>query len=88
MEADRQQTVSLPAVLLRGLIRGYQLFLSPVLGNNCRFDPTCSAYAMESIARHGAVRGTWLGARRILRCHPWGGHGHDPVPDTLPRRNS
>lgn len=88
MEADRQQTVSLPAVLLRGLIRGYQLFLSPVLGNNCRFDPTCSAYAMEALARHGAVRGTWLGARRILRCHPWGGHGHDPVPDTLPRRNS
>lgn len=88
MEADRQQTVSFPAVLLRGLIRGYQLFLSPVLGNNCRFDPTCSAYAMEALARHGAVRGTWLGARRILRCHPWGGHGHDPVPNTLPRRNS
>lgn len=88
MDADRPQTFSFPAVLLRGLIRGYQLFLSPVLGNNCRFDPTCSAYAMEAIARHGAVRGTWLGARRILRCHPWGGHGHDPVPDSLPRRNT
>ncbi|MEQ8246523.1 MAG: membrane protein insertion efficiency factor YidD [Alphaproteobacteria bacterium] len=75
---------SVPAVLLRALVRGYQLFISPVLGANCRFDPTCSAYAHEAIGRFGAVRGTFLALKRVSRCHPWGGFGHDPVPERAP----
>jgi uncharacterized protein len=66
------------------MIRGYQLLLSPVLGNNCRFDPTCSTYAIEAIRTHGLLRGTGLAMRRIGRCHPWGGAGHDPVPPRRP----
>jgi uncharacterized protein len=66
------------------LIRGYQLLLSPVLGNNCRFHPTCSEYAIEAVRAHGVVRGLWLTVRRIGRCHPWGGAGHDPVPPRRP----
>lgn len=62
------------------LIRGYQLLLSPWLGNNCRFQPTCSGYAMEAVRTHGVWRGLWLSARRVGRCHPWGGQGYDPVP--------
>jgi len=66
------------------LIRGYQLLLSPLLGNNCRFQPTCSEYAIESIHAHGLWHGSWLAIRRIGRCHPWGGAGHDPVPPRRP----
>lgn len=62
------------------LIRGYQRGISPFLPPACRFTPTCSAYAAEAIERYGATRGTWLATRRLLRCHPWGGTGHDPVP--------
>lgn len=62
------------------LIRLYQLTLSSVMGRQCRFLPTCSEYAMEAIDKHGALKGSWLAVRRILRCHPWGGHGFDPVP--------
>lgn len=69
------------SVLLRGLVRGYQLVLSPVLPASCRYQPSCSAYAMEAIGRFGAIRGGWLAMRRIARCHPWGGDGYDPVPD-------
>ena len=61
-------------------IRLYQWTLSPLLGVNCRYAPSCSAYAVEAIATHGALRGGWLGLKRILRCHPWGGSGYDPVP--------
>ena len=61
-------------------IRLYQWTLSPLLGFNCRYAPRCSAYTIEAIATHGPVRGLWLGLKRILRCHPWGGSGHDPVP--------
>lgn len=68
------------SLLLCGLIRGYQLLLSPVLPASCRFTPSCSAYGLEAIRRHGALRGSWLALRRILRCHPWGGLGYDPVP--------
>lgn len=66
------------------LIRGYQLLLSPWLGNNCRYQPTCSQYTIEAVQAHGVLRGLWLAARRIGRCHPWGGHGHDPVPPRRP----
>ena len=67
-------------IVLKGVIRAYQLLLSPVLGNNCRFHPNCSNYAIEAINQNGAMEGAWLAAKRIARCHPWGGHGHDPVP--------
>jgi putative membrane protein insertion efficiency factor len=69
------------ARLASGLIRGYQLLLSPLLGMNCRYEPSCSAYAREALATHGALKGLKLAAGRVLRCHPWGGHGFDPVPD-------
>ena len=66
--------------LLLLLLRFYQLFISPLTPPSCRFTPTCSAYAAEAIGRYGAWRGGRLALRRIGRCHPWGGHGYDPVP--------
>jgi len=66
--------------LLRLLIRGYQLGISPLLGPRCRFYPTCSEYALEALAVHGLFRGCRLALTRILRCHPWHPGGHDPVP--------
>jgi uncharacterized protein len=63
-----------------GLIRVYQKLISPLIGPQCRFIPTCSQYGIEALKKHGLFRGSWLTIRRILRCHPWGGHGHDPVP--------
>lgn len=63
------------------LIRGYQVGISPFLPPACRFQPTCSQYAVEAIERYGAARGSWLATRRIMRCHPWGGSGPDPVPE-------
>ena len=62
------------------MIRGYQTLISPWLPPGCQYTPTCSAYAAEAIGRHGAARGGWLAVRRLLRCHPWGGSGYDPVP--------
>jgi putative membrane protein insertion efficiency factor len=62
------------------MIRGYQVVIRPVMPAACRYTPTCSDYALEAVRRHGAMRGSWLAGRRILRCHPWGGTGHDPVP--------
>ena len=62
------------------LIRGYQLIISPLLGSNCRFMPTCSEYAMESLRSHGLIRGCYLTIKRVGKCHPWGGHGYDPIP--------
>jgi hypothetical protein len=70
-----------PSLLLRALIRVYQLFLSPVLPPRCRYLPTCSDYAAEAVLRHGALAGGWLALKRLLRCHPWGDSGYDPVPD-------
>jgi hypothetical protein len=61
-------------------IKFYRLAISPWLPAACRYTPTCSQYGMEAIRKHGAFKGGWLTLRRISRCHPWGGHGHDPVP--------
>jgi putative membrane protein insertion efficiency factor len=66
--------------LLLLLVRFYQLFISPLTPPSCRYTPTCSAYAAEAIGKYGAWQGGRLALRRIGRCHPWGGHGHDPVP--------
>jgi len=65
-------------------VRAYRLFLSPWVGQGCRFQPTCSAYALEALDRHGALKGSCLTAHRLCRCHPWGGSGYDPVPGTGP----
>jgi putative membrane protein insertion efficiency factor len=62
------------------IIKIYQIFISPMLPPRCRYTPTCSQYGMEAIRKHGALRGGWLTAKRIASCHPWGGHGYDPVP--------
>jgi hypothetical protein len=75
------------ATLLIVGVRAYQAVLSPFLGGQCRFHPTCSHYAIEALARHGAVRGGWLAARRLLRCHPLGGRGVDPVPPATLRHD-
>jgi len=69
------------AYVLSLLVRGYRLILSPWIGHGCRFQPTCSAYALEALQKHGGLKGGWLAARRIGRCHPWGGSGIDNVPD-------
>lgn len=65
---------------LIGLIRLYQWVISPILGPKCRYQPTCSHYAVEAVKKHGPFRGFWLAVRRLARCHPWGGSGWDPVP--------
>ncbi|PKO35450.1 MAG: membrane protein insertion efficiency factor YidD [Betaproteobacteria bacterium HGW-Betaproteobacteria-7] len=66
--------------LLIGLIRVYQYAISPLMGRSCRYVPTCSEYTVEAIRKHGAIKGGWLGAKRIGRCHPWHPGGYDPVP--------
>lgn len=66
--------------VLTTAIRGYQYAIAPMLGNNCRFFPSCSDYAKEAIERHGAARGSWLAAKRVCRCHPYHPGGYDPVP--------
>ncbi|MEE4216168.1 MAG: membrane protein insertion efficiency factor YidD [Xanthomonadales bacterium] len=65
---------------LQFLIRSYQVLISPYLGDHCRFTPSCSAYAMEAVKKHGALRGGWLAIKRIGRCHPFCDGGYDPVP--------
>jgi putative membrane protein insertion efficiency factor len=80
--------------LVRFLVRAYQCTVSPVLssiggpGSGCRFTPTCSAYFLEAIETFGVAQGTWIGLKRLARCHPWGGHGYDPVaqPEHGPHR--
>jgi putative membrane protein insertion efficiency factor len=67
--------------LLIAIVRFYRLMLSPWLGSSCRFEPTCSAYAMQALQQHGASRGSYLTLKRLGRCHPWCAGGHDPVPD-------
>lgn len=71
-------------LLFLTLIHAYRLLLSPLLPPSCRYTPTCSAYGLEAVRRHGALYGGWLTLRRILRCHPWGGQGYDPVPGSQP----
>lgn len=73
-----------PRTLLAWPVRAYRYFLSPWLGSACRFEPTCSRYALDALDRHGAVAGTYLAARRVLRCHPWCHGGFDPVPAHSP----
>jgi hypothetical protein len=68
-------------------VRLYQVMISPLLPPSCRHHPTCSAYAIEALERHGILRGGWLTLRRLARCHPWGGNGIDPVPDVVIERN-
>lgn len=67
-------------LVLTAAVRCYRWFLSPLLGPNCRFYPSCSCYAEEALQRHGAIRGSYLTMRRIMRCHPWHDGGYDPVP--------
>ena len=78
---DRQSPQKVAILVLQALIRGYQLVLSPLFPPSCRYLPSCSEYAVEAIGRHGAVVGVGLAARRLARCHPWGGSGYDPVPE-------
>ena len=67
-------------LLLLALIRGWRFAISPLYGQVCRYHPSCSAYALEAVTEHGALRGTWLSVRRLGRCHPWAAGGYDPVP--------
>ena len=69
-----------PVAPLVGLVRAYKYAISPLLGDNCRFYPSCSDYAVEALQRHGALKGLWLAMRRVGRCHPWHPGGCDPVP--------
>jgi uncharacterized protein len=71
------QILSFPFILL---IKLYQWLISPLLGSKCRYTPTCSHYGIEALKKHGPIKGLWLTIKRISRCHPWGGHGYDPVP--------
>jgi putative membrane protein insertion efficiency factor len=70
----------LPRLLMIALIRVYQYVISPLLPGACRYTPTCSEYGVEALSKHGVIKGSYLTVRRFLRCNPWGGHGHDPVP--------
>ena len=75
--------IVLPLIII---IRAYQLIISPILGSNCRFAPTCSEYAMESLKSHGLIKGLFLTIKRIGKCHPWGGHGYDPIPAKIEKK--
>ena len=90
-EADGQLAQARPSAAARALmalITGYRRFISPLLGPRCRFAPSCSAYALEAVREHGALRGTWLAVRRIGRCHPFNPGGFDPVPPALHGRRT
>ena len=75
--------VTYPLILL---IRLYQLIVSPMLGSNCRFMPTCSEYALESLKTYGLIKGTYLTIKRIGKCHPWGSNGYDPIPTKMEKK--
>lgn len=74
--------------VLMACIRGYQIFISPLLGQRCRFQPSCSHYALQAIEMHGPIRGSWLSVRRIARCHPLNAGGYDPVPPASSHRRT
>ena len=74
--------------VLKKMIKVYQWAVSPWLGNRCRYVPSCSEYTMQALDQYGIIRGLWLGMKRIARCHPWGGEGHDPVPTNSQRSNA
>ena len=88
MNAPGEWGARVPNLMLRGLVRLYQLVLSPVLPPSCRYLPSCSDYAIEALASHGTLRGLLLTLRRVASCHPWGGSGYDPVPPAAPARHS
>tara|TARA_Y100001970_G_C13591298_1_gene535685 strand:- start:232 stop:477 length:246 start_codon:yes stop_codon:yes gene_type:complete len=67
-------------------VRFYQLFVSPIIGQNCRYLPTCSEYTVECLKHFGLIKGTFLSIKRIFKCHPWGNHGYDPIPDNLEKK--
>ena len=71
----------LPTLAFIGVIRVYQIFISPIIPTNCRYTPSCSSYSIEAIKTHGLFQGIWLSSKRIVRCHPWGPWGEDPVPE-------
>jgi putative membrane protein insertion efficiency factor len=77
--------LSAPQRAVLGLLRAYKLLFSPLYAGSCRFLPSCSDYAAEAVTRFGVIRGSWLAARRLARCHPLGAHGLDPVPGSQPR---
>ncbi|MBB97477.1 MAG: membrane protein insertion efficiency factor YidD [Rhodobacteraceae bacterium] len=79
--------MTLGAALLSLPVRAYRLILSPWVGFHCRYQPTCSAYALEALEKHGAIKGGWLALRRIGRCHPFGRSGYDPVPPACDHRH-
>ncbi len=79
-DGTRPPAPSIAARALMLVARGWQLGPSLILPPSCRYQPSCSAYAITALHRYGAAKGGWLAAKRIARCHPWGGHGHDPVP--------
>lgn len=78
----RSSAPSAAAALAVALLRGYKFLISPFFAGSCRFLPSCSDYAREAVERHGVVRGTWLAAKRVVKCHPLGSHGYDPVPQS------
>lgn len=75
-----RQWEKLAALPFIGLVKFYQLAISPWIGSNCRYHPTCSQYSIEAFKKHGAIKGFVLTVKRLSKCHPWGGSGHDPVP--------
>lgn len=79
--APSTQSPRLIARALMLVLRGYQVFISPSLGSNCRFTPSCSSYGLQALAQHGALKGSYLTAHRLGRCHPWCAGGEDPVPE-------
>jgi uncharacterized protein len=72
------------ARILRAFVRGYQLLARPLVPAACRYEPSCSHYALDALGRHGAIAGSWLAVKRVLRCHPWSEGGYDPVPEPAP----
>jgi len=83
--------MAIPRRLILGALTVYRYALSPLMGPRCRFEPSCSAYASDSVSRFGAIRGGWLGIKRVCKCHPWHPGGYDPVPppraDSIVRNN-